>query len=69
MSARPAPLYASDRTAAALLDMKPAEFLQLVEGGHLPKPREIAPGVKRWDTDELRRIAGGEAIEGMGDVW
>lgn len=68
MTTRPTPIFASDKTAAELLDMKPAEFLRLVEGGHLPKGREIAPGVLRWTTDDLRRIARGDASEGMGDV-
>ena len=67
MPLRPAPIYASDRTAAELLDMKRAEFLRLVEGGHLPKPRDIG-GFKRWDTDDLRRIIRGEASDGLGDV-
>lgn len=63
-----APLFASETSAARLLDMKPAQFRTLVEAGHLPRGREIAPGVVRWVTDDLRRIATGEAAEGMGDV-
>lgn len=65
--AAPTLLFASERTAARLFDMKPAEFLSLVEGGHLPKPREIG-GLKRWDVEELRRVISGAAVEGMGDV-
>lgn len=65
--ASPLPLFASERNAARLLDMRPAEFRALVEGGHLPKPRKIA-GFERWDVHELRRIVSGEAVEGMGDV-
>ena len=62
------PIFASETTAARLLDMKPAEFRSLVEAGHLPPPDEIAPGVKRWKTDMLDKIASGAAInEGM--VW
>ena len=38
-------LFASEQSAARLLDMKPAEFRLLVKDGHLPKGREIAPGV------------------------
>ncbi|NUB42859.1 hypothetical protein GEU84_000545 [Fertoebacter nigrum] len=60
MTARPVPILANETTAAALLDMRPAEFRALVEGGHLPGGREIAPGFKRWDTDELRKLAKGE---------
>lgn len=62
------PILASETSAARLLDMKPTEFRSLVEAGHLPRGREIAPGVLRWDTEALRRIASGEAIEG-GIEW
>ncbi|MCU0903466.1 MAG: hypothetical protein MUE83_06275 [Tabrizicola sp.] len=68
MADRPAPLFANEATAAKLLDMKPGEFRALVEAGHLPRPREIAPGVPRWPVDDLRRIVSGEASEGMGGV-
>jgi predicted DNA-binding transcriptional regulator AlpA len=60
-------MFASESTAAKLLDMKPREFRELVEAGHLPRPREIG-GLKRWDVPELRRILSGEAADGMGDV-
>lgn len=64
-----APILASERTAAKLLDMKPAEFLKLVQEGHLPKPRNIA-GLERWDVDELRQIGRGEIAVGMiGVQW
>lgn len=63
-----APILASESTAAALLDMKPAEFRRLVEAGHLPGGREIVPGVRRWAVDDLRRVANGDAVDGMGDV-
>jgi hypothetical protein len=61
------PILASERTAAQLLDLKPAEFLALVEGGHLPPPRNIG-GFKRWDVADLRRIGSGSAIEGLAEV-
>lgn len=61
------PLFASDTKAARLLDMKRADFLELVENGDLPKPRDIG-GLKRWDMVELRKIVSGEAVEGMGEV-
>lgn len=64
----PAPILATESTAARLLDMKPGEFRALVEAGHLPRGREIAPGVVRWPVDDLRRIVSGEAAEGMGGV-
>ena len=62
-----APLFACERSAAKLLDMKQAEFSALVKDGHLPPPRDIG-GLKRWDVQNLRRIISGEAVEGMGDV-
>jgi predicted DNA-binding transcriptional regulator AlpA len=64
----PAPILASETSAARLLDMKPAEFRELVKAGHLPRGREIAPGLVRWSVDDLRRIVSGEAVEGMGDI-
>lgn len=63
-----APILASETSAARLLDMKLAEFRALVDAGHLPRGREIAPGLIRWPVDDLRRIACGAAVEGMGDV-
>lgn len=58
--AAPAPILASERTAARLLDMKQTEFRALVEAGHLPKPHPIAPGILRWDVEELRQIKRGQ---------
>ena len=63
-----APLFASERSAAQLLDMTPRDFRELVEAGHLPRGREIAPGLIRWSVDDLRRVATGEASDGMEDV-
>jgi hypothetical protein len=57
------PLFATDRTAAALLDMKHGEFLALVKAGHLPPPIELASGVKRWDVQQLRSIISGNAAD------
>ena len=59
-----APIFASETTAAKLLDMKPTEFRALVSRGLLPKGREIVPGVVRWPVDDLRKIASGQAIDG-----
>lgn len=61
-------LFASESKAARLMDLKPAEFRALVEAGHLPRGREIAPGLIRWPVDDLRRIASGEASDSLGDV-
>ena len=63
-----APILASEQSAARLLDMKTADFRALVKEGHLPKGREIAPGIVRWSVDELRLIVKGEAADGMGGV-
>jgi len=41
MAKRPHILFANDRSAAALLDMKPAEFRGLVDDAVLPKPTKI----------------------------
>ncbi len=60
MATRPAPIYANEKTAAALLDMQPAEFLKLVAAEFLPPGRQIAPGIIRWQVDELQRICAGE---------
>ncbi|UFS65729.1 hypothetical protein LO749_03990 [Paracoccus denitrificans] len=62
------PILAGEETAAELLDMKPAEFRALVQAGHLPRGREIAPGLVRWDAEALRQIGRGDAIEG-GIEW
>lgn len=62
MATRPAPLFATERTAAQLLDMNPGEFLELVDKGHLPPPCDIG-GMKRWAVADLERIASGGAIE------
>lgn len=58
------PIWAAEKTAAELLDMKPSQFRELVEADHLPRGREIAPGVIRWDADQLRAIGRGDAIDG-----
>lgn len=66
----PAPtiLFAGDKKAAALLDMKPAEFRGLVEDGVLPKPTKIG-GFERWDVEQLQSIARGDAAEGGPIQW
>lgn len=59
--------FTGHRKAAALLDLKPAEFLRLVDNGVLPKPKNIG-GYKRWDVEQLQTIARGEAAEGMQEI-
>ena len=51
------PLFASEATAAALLDMKPAEFRDLVAAGSLPGANKL----NRWDVAELQAIMRGQA--------
>jgi len=60
-------IFAAERRAAALLDMKPTEFLQLVNDGVLPKPTLIGAH-KRWDVEQLQDIARGQAIDGLAEV-
>lgn len=57
------PLFAKARTAAQLFDMSEDEFVRLVENGHLPPAADIGGGIKRWDVEQLRKIAGGEAAD------
>lgn len=59
------PIFASEITAARLLDLGTKQFRDLVAQGHLPRGDEIAPGVVRWDTDILKRISKG----GGADIW
>jgi hypothetical protein len=58
-----APIFAAERTAAKLLDMRPAEFREHVDAGRLPRPCDIG-GAERWDVEALARIIRGEAAEG-----
>lgn len=60
-------LFATDRKAAELFDMKTAEFRDLVNDGVLPKPTNIG-GFERWDVEQLQAIARGEAADGMEQV-
>lgn len=46
-------LFAGDKKAAALLDMKPVEFRGLVDDGVLPKPTKIGD-YERWDVEQLQ---------------
>lgn len=60
-----APILASERSAAKLLDMKPAQFRLLVDEGVLPKPCKIGD-FERWDVEQLRAIAIGDLANGAG---
>ena len=61
------PIFACERSAAKLLDLKPAEFRELVTEGHLPNGKEIAPGIKRWDVEYLLCVVRGDASMGIGE--
>lgn len=61
-------IMVSQETAAKLMELTRHEFKSLVEAGVLPRGREIAPGITRWNVQELHRIASGDLVEGMGDV-
>lgn len=56
------PMFAKEKTAAQLLDLKPEEFRSLVEKGSLPPPITIDKH-KRWSVKELEAILSGEALE------
>lgn len=62
------PLFASERTAARLVDMKLEAFRALVAEGHLPPPRRIGP-VERYDVSELQAVIRGEKIGGGVMQW
>lgn len=62
------PILASEPSAAALLDMPLETFRELVQAGSLPRGIELAPGLVRWDVEDLRRIGRGDAAFGMDSV-
>ncbi|MEM8582501.1 MAG: hypothetical protein AAGF50_14995 [Pseudomonadota bacterium] len=60
-----AKILASEKTAAAMLDLDPRQFRELVESGVLPRPANL-PGFEkqpRWRVAELEAIASGAAME------
>lgn len=63
-----APLFASEATAARLLDMKPAKLRDLVKAGHLPPPHDIG-GELRFDVAELQKVIRGDLIGGGEMTW
>lgn len=62
------PIMVSAQTAAKMLDLPLATFLRLIAEGVLPRGREIALGIIRYDVESLRTIARGEVVNGMNDV-
>lgn len=59
-----APLFATAKTAAALLEMKEADFLSLVKDGSLPPAAKF----DRWDVDQLQKAMRGDLIDGLEGV-
>lgn len=59
-------LYASDRTAARLLDMTPSEFRDLVNAGALPRPSRIGT-LERWNVEDLEAILRGTVLKPQDD--
>ena len=51
-------IYACDTTAARMLDMRPAEFRELVALGALPAPLKIGQ-LERWSISEIDAIMRG----------
>ena len=68
MPKTPEPLFASELTAARLLDMKPGDFRDLVNRGHLPPPRKIG-NLERFDLAELQAVIRGDKIGGGEMTW
>lgn len=58
------PLFASEITAAKLLDMKRTQFVELVKAGSLPPPCSH----DRWDVAELQAIMRGDRIRPNQDI-
>ena len=57
------PIYASEKTAARLLDMETKEFRELVANGALPPPTKITAGVERWRVADIDAILTGKAMD------
>ncbi len=55
-------IFANERRAAKLLDMKLAEYRALVDMGILPPPIDLA-GHKRWRVSDLEAIASGQVLD------
>jgi hypothetical protein len=53
------PIFVRDVTAARILDMKPAEFLRLVDEGALPQPDKF----DRWYVPAIVEIMRGDAAK------
>ncbi|WP_323764574.1 helix-turn-helix domain-containing protein [Marinovum sp.] len=56
------PLAVREKTAAQMLDLKPADFRRLVEEGALPGPARIGD-VILWRVADLEAILSGSAAD------
>ena len=56
------PLAVKAQTAAAMLDLPPAEFMRLVGAGALPPPVKIGQH-ERWRVEQLNAIIRGDAAK------
>ena len=59
---RHTPILAREKSAAALLDLKPCEFRRLVDAGALPGPIKLH-GIELWRYADLEAVASGAAME------
>ncbi|WP_321832587.1 hypothetical protein [Thalassovita sp.] len=55
------PLWVSEKTAAAMLDMSRTEFSKHVNSGSLPPAQLRRNGIIRWSVAALEKIADGSA--------
>lgn len=61
------PIFASESKAAKLMDMKIGEFRELVKLGLLPPPCRVGD-FERWEVDQLKAVASGNAIDGSAEI-
>lgn len=56
-----------ESTAARMLDLKPSEFRELVQSGHLPRPVALGKH-ERWAVEQLHRTVSGSSVAEWGEV-
>ncbi len=62
------PQFATDKSAAELLDMKPKQFRELVANRCLPPARQIG-GLERWCMEDVYKAIKGEPWGFDGKDW
>lgn len=62
------PIFAGEKTAASLLDMKPSDFRRLVQRGALPGPVKIGD-FERWSVTDLEAIVSGRKMDEEEPEW